>query len=111
MEWRKTRAVVAKEAHMRRLSTEPVKKRACGGEARKVANTEIGDIKRWGKKRGQALAQARTKKGLSQAALARLVNVRQAEIAQCESGKAKTDNGLDNKLRKVLGPFDRPQKG
>ena len=111
VEWRRTMAVTAKEAQRRRLETDAVRKRACGGEARKIASTEIGDIKRWGKKRGQALAQARTKKGLSQAALARSVNEKPGEIAKCESGKAKLNNALINKLRRVVGPFDMNQKG
>jgi len=110
IQWRKTLAVTAKEARDRRLNTEGIQRRSCGGEQRKIANTEIGDIKRWGKKKGSAMAAARAKKKMKQADLARAVNVRPADIASCESGRAKLDNALLNRLRRVLGRFDLPQK-
>ena len=111
VQWRKTLAVTAKEARERRLQTQGKKKVGCGGALRKLDVTEIGDIKKWGKKRGAALSAARTTKKMKQADLARAVNVRPADIANCERGTAKLDNGLLNKLRKVLGPFDLVQKG
>ena len=106
IEWRKTGAIMAAEAR-RKGETETVRRRACGGAMRKVDQTEIGDIKRWGKKRGRQLAAARTKRKLSQAALAQAVNVKPAVIAECESGKMKFDAGLLNRLRRQLGQFDK----
>ena len=56
------------------------------------------------------MATARLKKKMKQADLARAVNIKPADIASCESGRAKLDNALLNKLRRVLGPFDLAQK-
>ena len=65
---------------------------------RKLDNTEIGDIKKWGKKKGAALSAARVAKKMKQSDLARAVNVKPADIASCERGTAKMDNALPNRV-------------
>ncbi len=110
IQWRKSMPKSAAEARRRGVATEAVKRRPDGGAMRKVATTEIGDIKRWGKKLGSSLARARTAKGLSQSALAAQLHVKPAAIQACETGKAKVDPHLLNKMRRVLGAFDKPNK-
>ena len=110
IQWRKSIPKTAAEAKRRGVATEAIRRRPDGGAMRKVDTTEIGDIKLWGKKLGAALARARTAKGLSQSALAKQLNVKPAAIQACETGKAKKDPVLLNKLRRVLGPFDKPTK-
>lgn len=111
IQWRKSIPKNAQEARRRGLATEAVRRRTDAGvAARKIAETEIGDIKKWGKKRGSALARARAAKGLSQAALAVKLNVKTADVQGCENGKAKYDPMLANKMRRLLGAFDKAAK-
>jgi ribosome-binding protein aMBF1 (putative translation factor) len=111
VQWRKTKALTAAEAKRRALPTGVVQKRKDDGGLGKVARTEIGDIKKWGKKRGKALATARTQKALSQTNLAKKLNVKPAIIAACEAGKAPIDQKLLARMRKELGPFDKGETG
>ena len=111
IQWRRSIPKNAREAQRRGLATEAVRRRTdAGAAARKIAETEIGDIKKWGKKRGSALARARAAKGLSQAALAVRLNIKAADVQACENGKAKYDPVLMNKMRRLLGTFDKPAK-
>jgi ribosome-binding protein aMBF1 (putative translation factor) len=105
--WRKNAPKTGAEAKRMGLPTESVRRRPCGGAMRKVAETEIGDIKRWGKKLGAAVARARAAKQLSQVALARQLNVKPAVIVACESGKGKADAVLLHRMRRILGPLDK----
>tara|TARA_Y100000389_G_C17055773_1_gene314959 strand:+ start:177 stop:533 length:357 start_codon:yes stop_codon:yes gene_type:complete len=109
--WRRSMPKSAAEARKRGVATEAMKRRPDGAALRKVAATEIGDIKRWGKKLGGALSRARTAKGLSQSALAQQLNVKPAIIQACESGKGKADPALLVRMRRILGAFDKPIKG
>ena len=110
IQWRRSIPKNAAEAKKRGVATEAVRRRPDGGAMRKLDQTEIGDIKVWGKKLGGALARARTAKGLSQSALAQRLNVKPAAVQACESGKAKKDPALLCKMRRVLGPFDKVTK-
>ena len=110
IQWRKSVPRNAAEAKRRGVATEAVRRRPDGNAMRKLDQTELGDIKVWGKKLGSALAKARTAKGLSQTALAQQLNVKPAAIQACESGKAKKDPALMCKMRRLLGAFDKATK-
>lgn len=110
IQWRKSKPKSAADAKRRGLATEAVRRRSDNGAMRKVDTTEIGDIRRWGKKLGGALARARAGRQWSQAELAARLNVKPATIQACETGKGKMDNALLNRMRRLLGPFDKPAK-
>ena len=76
-----------------------------GQFASKLDKTEIGDIKKISMSLGIVIRNRRTEKKLTQKALANLVNEKQDVIANYETGKAKYNQQILNKLERQLGIY------
>ena len=104
--WTKPKASASKDAP----STKPVGK-AGRRDAVIAAATDAVRLEKVSLSTSRAIAQARAVKGLTQAQLARLVNVPQRTVNEFESGKAQPDNAVLQKLARALGTrLSNPKK-